>query len=185
MNTGLSSNSLPGTRPSSLHVSHPGFSPSFTFPQLSAGPTANTTNYGSLLNHGPTRRRASSLEASAAAAAEHHGPSAYHTPFSTSGLAAPPGFGFFSPTSSAALLANSTALAPAPGGLGFSPLPQHTKPVGAEIDGSRRKGSNGSGHSLRGSENGSPTMGNGAAAVGSGLRNGLVSPPASAIWRME
>ncbi|KAF2667239.1 hypothetical protein BT63DRAFT_427643 [Microthyrium microscopicum] len=174
VNTGLSSNSLPGTRPSSLHVSHPGFSPSFTFPQLSSSPST----FSSSLLSGNTRRRASSLEASGLSAAE---PSpAYHTPFSTSGLAAPPGFGHFSPTSSAALLANSTALAPAPG---FSPLMHHTKPVGAEMDGSRRKGSNGSGHSLRGSDNGSPKMGNGT--VGSGLRNGLVSPPASAIWEAD
>jgi hypothetical protein len=194
------SNSLPGTRPSSLLVSNTGFSPSFTFPQLSTG--LNQSGFRGVKGH---RRRASSLEANALSELQHNNGnlSNLHSPYLTTGFTAPPGFGAFSPASSSALLANSTALAPSQAhsmlsaisspfpifstnGSSFA-LKSTPAPVGAEKMEGRRKGSGGSGHSLRGnaagSDNGSPRISNGA--IGSGLRNGMVSPPSSAIWEAD
>jgi hypothetical protein len=191
MSSNLGSTSLPGSRPSSLHVSHSGFNPSFQFPApIGSG----------LSMHG--RKRSSSLETEM---------TNYYNGFyppTSNAMTAPPGLSSaFSPASSSALLANSTALAPHT--TGTIPFPNFANgvlhnhvpaPVGAEKE-SRRKGSAGSHGSYKGangitshSENGSPHFGKltssntleTAAPAINGLHHvgklGLVSPPSSAIW---
>jgi hypothetical protein len=185
----LGSTSLPGSRPSSLHV-HSGFTPGFQFPApIGSG----------LSMHG--RKRSSSLETEMT--------NYYNGFYPPTSMAAPPGLSSsFSPASSSALLANSTALAPPVSHAGTTPFPNFANgfhhvpaPVGAEKE-SRRKGSAGSHGSFKGvngitthSENGSPHFGkltsttntlettapavNGLHHVG---KLGLVSPPSSAIW---
>jgi ubiquitination network signaling protein AcrB len=151
------SSSLPGSRPSSLHVNSSNQVPAFQFP----APTS--MNSGAGMNGLPlqSRRRASSLEVESF-------PSLYQNAFVGSGLAAAAtaaGAPYSSSTaSSAALLANSTALSPAPGGFGgpilglanghghghghgqYSPGPLVLPaPVGAEKYRSRRKSSSSGG----------------------------------------
>jgi hypothetical protein len=181
----LGSTSLPGSRPSSLHVAHSGFTPGFQFP-TPMGPGMSL--------HG--RKRSSSLEIDQ---------SYYNGLFAPTSMA-PQGLAPFSPTSSSALLANSTALAP-PSHHGTTPFPNFSNyngtqtvpaPVGAEKE-SRRKGSDGSHGSFKGgnggSENGSPKFGkltsttNGVETSVNGVHHhhhivklGMVSPPSSAIW---
>jgi hypothetical protein len=179
----LGSISLPGSRPNSLHATNPvhhsasasgSFVP-FIFP-APIGPSASTNASASSIaafapppsSAATARRRASSLEVSLPF-------QAYQTPPSSS---------------SAALLADSTALAPAPNGTatnGLVPFPvfapngslagtpaaatpppqhQHLVPVGAEKV-ARRKGSTGS-HGSHGSSGGGAAGVNGGGAAGSG-----------------
>src|ERR1700761_162781 len=101
MSSNLGSTSLPGSRPSSLHVSHSGFTPGFQFPvPIGTGMSL----------HG--RKRSSSLETDL---------TYYNGLFAPTSMA-PQGLAPFSPTSSSALLANSTALAP-PSHHGTTPFP--------------------------------------------------------------
>jgi hypothetical protein len=178
MSNNIGTTSLPCSRPTSLHISHSGLNHGFQFP----------APIGSGLSlHG--RKRSSSLE------------------IDFNGLHPPPGLtSSFSPASSSALLANSTALSPQPSHSlnGTMPFPSFTSyavlppipaPVGAEKE-SRRKGSAGSHGSFKGmngtSENGSPRFGktNGVDPAVNGVHHhhgklGMVSPPSSAIWERK
>jgi hypothetical protein len=172
--SGAGSSSLPGSRPSSLHVNSSGtLNHGFTFPATSASGTNLSAGH---------RRRASSLEI-------EQFPSLYHqAPYTSAGIAAAAvsSAGIFSPaslpTSSSALLADSTALAPAPySGLGLvngslpavhpglgtynsSPSSVLPAPVGAEKyreKGRRKSSSSGGSHgsfSGSGAFGGLPTL---------------------------
>lgn len=195
--------SLPGSRPTSLHVGAQGFNPTFQFPAVPV-PVGSTFS-----KHG--RKRSSSLETEMK---KYYGNGAFNLP---------PGLthSFMPASSSSALLADSTILAPtSQSGMSpfpvFSPYPLSSAipaPVGAEKE-SRRKGSTGSHGSFSrngatvnghgGSENGSPRFGKVEEDVTSagaehvrhhahhhqangviglhGKSTGLVSPPGSAIW---
>lgn len=185
----ISSNSLPGTRPHSLHVSANGFSPSFIFPPASSAfPNVNSVGFrgnGVKVQH---RRRASS----SSDLQQHNGSmSNLNSPYANASFQPPAGYDAFSAAKSSALLSNltnnSTPLFPAGRASTFPKFSSHgLKSTPTPVGEGRRKGSGGSGHSLRGtadSDNGSPKISNGT--IGSGLRNGVVSPPSSANWDMD
>lgn len=171
----LGSSSLPGSRPSSLHVS--GFTPGFQFP----GPIGHSSSLHS-------RKRASSLET-------EEFPNLYHSPYSASG-AVPLGFAAFTPASSVAMLPTSSPFVPFSNGHSSHPglsngYPSYSSngvpvPVGAEKE-SRRKHSGGSNRSITGSNgsgNASPHFSkvSAGADMNGSSRGGLVSPPESAVW---
>ena len=200
----LGSISLPGSRPNSLHSTNPAqhsasasgsFAP-FVFPAASTNASASSiAAFAPPPSSAATaRRRASSLEVSLSDA---------RLPFQAHRHQTPPS------SSSAALLADSTALAPAPNGsatnglvpfpafapngslagtpVAATPPPQHPVPVGAEKV-ARRKGSTGShgSHGSSGGNNGNATgNGNGSPRFGklAGLKAGSVAtPPGSVVW---
>jgi hypothetical protein len=171
----LGSSSLPGSRPTSLHVS--GFTPGFQFPS----PIGHSSGLHS-------RKRASSLET-------EEFPNLYHSPYSTS-AAVPLGFAAFTPASSMAMLPTSSPFVPLSNGHSHHPGLSNgyssynssavPLPVGAEKQ-SRRKHSAGSNRSISGSNgsgHASPHFSKVSAGTdmnGSG-RGGLVSPPESTVW---